>query len=62
MTDELKHTEQELNRCPLCGSDHISYTDSFADGGMPVACGDCNATWWEVWTYAGVDLIEEGAQ
>ena len=53
MTDDLTHTEKELNHCPACGSDDISYNDTF-NGSIPVRCMDCDAEWYEVWTWAGI--------
>ena len=58
MTDDLTHTENELCHCPSCGSDDISYDGGFCDGSQLVSCGDCYAKWYEVWTYAGIMMVE----
>jgi len=58
MTDDLTHSEKELNHCPACGSKDITYTDSFNDGNIRVSCMDCDARWYEVWTWAGIMMVE----
>jgi len=58
MTDDLTHTDKELNHCPACGSKYITYTDSFNDGNIRVSCMDCDARWYEVWTWAGIMMVE----
>jgi transposase-like protein len=54
MTDELTHTDKELNHCPRCRSEAITYIGTFNNGSQQVECVDCGADWYEVWTYAGV--------
>ena len=49
---------QEPNYCPACRSDDISYADTFHDGAILVSCGDCDAKWYELWTYAGIMMVE----
>ena len=60
MTDELTHTDKELNHCPSCGGDNITYQGHFDSGRQRVTCGDCDAEWHEVWNYAGIVMFEEG--
>ena len=60
MSDGLTHTDKELNHCPSCGGDNISYEGHFNSGSQRVICGDCDAEWYEVWTYAGIIVAEEG--
>jgi formate dehydrogenase maturation protein FdhE len=57
MSNDLTHTDKELNHCPACGSDDITYTDTF-NGSIPVSCMDCDAQWYEVWTYAGIMMVQ----
>jgi len=54
MTDDLTHTDKELNHCPACKSDDIRYDGHFESGSQKVSCDACEATWFEVWTYAGI--------
>ena len=56
--DELQFTEKELNYCPVCNSDNISYEGHFNEGNQKVECGECLASWFEVWSYCGVTLIK----
>ena len=58
MSDDLTHTDKELNHCPACWGEDISYAHSFCDGSILVSCGDCDAMWYEVWTYAGIMMVE----
>ena len=48
----------EPNHCPRCGDSDITYTDSFNDGGYPVACESCEATWVEVWRFDYYEMDE----
>tara|TARA_R100001463_G_scaffold76199_7_gene130277 strand:- start:10049 stop:10261 length:213 start_codon:yes stop_codon:yes gene_type:complete len=57
-TGKLTHTSRELDHCPACRSEDISYRDGFCDGIIHVVCNDCNARWDEAWTYAGIVMIE----
>mgnify|MGYP003150042942 CR=1 FL=1 len=58
--DVLTHKHDEVNHCPACWSDDISYADTFNDGSILVTCGDCYAKWYEVWSWVGITLIEDG--
>ena len=50
----------ELNECPSCGSDDITYTDSIVDGSVEVQCetDDCDSVWIEHWKYIGIEMIK----
>ena len=58
--DILTHTKRELQRCPVCNCDHINYEGNFESGSMRVGCIECGATWYEVWSWVGITLIEDG--
>ncbi len=52
-------TEIEPVTCPTCGTDDISYIDTFESGGMRVECqdADCMSEWWEAWTFSHIEMI-----
>jgi len=50
--------ETEPMNCPDCGTDDISYTGMFEDGCMKVECQICSASWWEIWTFSRIEMIE----
>ena len=51
-------TEIEPLKCPTCESDDISYVGRFEDGSMTVTCMVCPSSWWEVWHFSHIEMIE----
>lgn len=54
----MTSVETEPNKCPTCESDDISYTGTFEDGCMKVECQICPSSWWEVWQFHYIEMIE----
>ena len=51
--------ETAPNNCPTCGTDYISYERSFEDGCIKVVCQEeCGSSWWEMWEFTHIEMIE----
>ena len=46
------------NNCPTCGTDYISYERSFEEGCIKVVCQICPSSWWELWEFTHIEMIE----
>lgn len=44
--------------CPSCNSDDITYTDTFLSGSIEVRCDECNSSWYELWRFVDVEMID----
>jgi len=44
--------------CPSCNSNEITYTDTFVSGSIEVRCHDCNSSWYELWRFVDVEMID----
>ena len=58
--DVLTHKHDEVENCPVCGHHHINYEGNFHSGSIRCGCMECGARWWEVWSWVGITLIEDG--
>ena len=60
---EKEYLEHGGQRCPVCGSDKVSSGNVEIDGSQGYAnvdCGNCGATWTDIFKLVGIDNLEVG--
>lgn len=53
---------KDPNHCPVCGGADISANNDFVSVGasahQTVECENCGATWYDIYTITGVEIIK----